>query len=145
MSPEQHDAVEPIDGEGWRIRLHNNRRTIELTAFIIVICLLNLFWSQHTADVARAQAEHATRVAAAAQSRALVETNRALHSSCDFYHDLAGLPPSPVATGKPPTKLGVSIIVHSRLAFRGDHCAGTIPPASPALARWARYYHLPVS
>lgn len=68
---------------------------------------------------------------------------QAAASSCRFFADLAGLPltVSP-ATGKA-SLLGVQIVSDSRIAWRGLHCPGVLPPPSASFTRWAEYYRLP--
>ena len=63
-------------------------------------------------------------------------------AACNFYKDLSGLPVQSVGAGKKPSELGVAIIAHSREAFRGAGCSGTLPPPSPSFAHWAPVYHL---
>jgi hypothetical protein len=64
-------------------------------------------------------------------------------SACDFWRDLSGLPVTNAAGTNKPSELGVSIIAHSRQAFRGSGCPGALPPPSPSFRHWAPYYHLP--
>lgn len=65
-----------------------------------------------------------------------------LRASCEFWRTLAPLPVTIAQQTGKPSRLGVSIIAESREAYEGQGC-GKPPPADPAFARWARYYHLP--
>jgi hypothetical protein len=118
---------------------------IYLTSLVLIVGLICILWAGHVARNAKLQSEAATAVAATAQQKALDVTNKSLHASCDFYHDLAGLSPAVLAPTGKPSELGVSIIVHSRIAFTGQQCKGTIPPSTPLLKKWSAYYHLPAS
>jgi hypothetical protein len=76
-------------------------------------------------------------------SRQITTVRQQTRSDCAFYRDLAGLPVSvSPKTGKA-AKLGVAIIAHSREAWRGHGCGGTLPPPDPSFARWAKFYGLP--
>ncbi len=62
-------------------------------------------------------------------------------ASCAFAADLGS---APLPSSPRPSRLGVSIIADSRAWWHRNDCPGTLP-SSPSLARWAAYYHLPVS
>jgi hypothetical protein len=68
-----------------------------------------------------------------------------LEASCGFYRDL-GTAPLPVSTpsGKPVMVLGVRLVIHSRVAFTGQRCPGSLPPPGPGLVKWASYYKIPL-
>jgi hypothetical protein len=62
-------------------------------------------------------------------------------AGCAFAADLGSVP----IPDKPrPSRLGVLLVTDSRAQWRGAHCPGKLP-VPPGLAKWARYYHLPVS
>lgn len=67
-----------------------------------------------------------------------------LTASCQFWRTLAPLPVTIAEQTGRPSSLGVSIIAESRAAYAGQGC-GKLPPADPSFAKWAKYYHLPVS
>jgi hypothetical protein len=95
--------------------------------FVLVTVGFNVYLTLDRTDAA-------TRAATVALARA--------GAACSFYRDLAGSPVTIAAgTGKP-SELGVAIIAHSREAYRGSGCAGTLPPPSATFAKWAPYYHL---
>jgi hypothetical protein len=71
-----------------------------------------------------------------------IQQGARLKASCEFWRTLAPLPVTVAQQTGKPSKLGVSIIDGSRAAYEGQGC-GKPPPADPAFARWARYYHLP--
>jgi hypothetical protein len=62
-------------------------------------------------------------------------------ATCSFYRDLSGLPVTIVTGTGRPSELSVTIIAHSRSAYRGLGCPGGLPPPSPSFAHWAPYYH----
>lgn len=66
-----------------------------------------------------------------------------LHASCKFWNALAGIDVQPPPPTPKPSKLGVSIVADSRIAFLGQSC-GQIPDASASLVKWAAFYHLPL-
>lgn len=66
-----------------------------------------------------------------------------LRASCGVWRSLAGLPVTPAPPAKTPSRLGVVLVVSTRVAFQGQGC-GELPLASPSLLQWAAYYHLSV-
>ena len=72
----------------------------------------------------------------------LILTLSRTSAGCSFYKDLSGLPVTVVATTGKPSELGVGIIAHSREAFRGSGCTGTLPPPSASFRRWAPFFGL---
>lgn len=62
-------------------------------------------------------------------------------SACDFWRDLAGLPVTILSSTGKPSELSISIIAHSRTAFRGSGCTGPLPPPDPSFKKWAPYFH----
>lgn len=95
--------------------------------------------SQHHADTSTGQVE-----ALLAQQQALIaQQETELHASCKFWEALAGIDVQPPPPTPKPSKLGVSIVADSRIAFLGQSC-GQIPDASASLVKWAAYYHLPL-
>lgn len=65
-----------------------------------------------------------------------------LTSSCAFYRELAtiALPP-PSSKAAPQSKLGIELVVNSRIAYTGQGC-GRLPRPSPALAQYGRMYNI---
>lgn len=63
------------------------------------------------------------------------------YAACAFWKDLSGLPLMNAANGWP-SELAVSIVAHSRQAYRGFGCAGPLPPPDPSFARGAKHYGL---
>lgn len=86
-----------------------------------------------TADTVSLRADRAALLAALERARA----------SCAFYRDLAPVPVTTGPNGKA-SRLGVQIISDSRAAFVGQTCPGQLPPPSPSLIRWARYYGIAI-
>lgn len=68
---------------------------------------------------------------------------RRLVAACDFYRDLSGVPVTAQPPLKQPSRLGVLIVVDSRVAAHGLGCLN-IPAADPSVKRWAAYYHIPL-
>jgi len=75
------------------------------------------------------------------QSDQISQARNQLVAGCRFFADLASLPVTPVPPVKRPTRLGVSIVVDSRIAAVGLGCSN-IPPPSASLKKWAGYYHI---
>lgn len=162
--PEQHDrAVMPdpdpdeVPGEPeaarrryLRDKARNNRRSLELTGLILVLFLIDFFWSSHTADNAAAGRAQIQAQAIAANERAIEAEQKAITAACDFWYPLTSLPVTIVAGQTKPTELSVKIIAGSRESYAGQCLDGGVhrpplPPPDPSLVKWAHYYHLPVS
>lgn len=134
--PEQHDEAvmeappPPPDHDlTWRQHFRRNRRSLELTALILILFGINLFWNSYTAS----------RVQNAAES--------AISKACDFWYPLTSIPVTSPPGAKKPTKLGVTIIAGARESYKGqcDPPHPPLPPPPPSLVRWAAYYHVPVA
>lgn len=82
-------------------------------------------------------------VALAAGGLVLVRQQSQLKASCSLYRDLSVLPVKPIPPVKRPSKLGITIVVDSRIAYIGE-CSHDIPAPDPSLVFWARFYHLTV-
>lgn len=67
----------------------------------------------------------------------------AVHAQCQFSADLGSAPIMVSPSGKP-SRLGVTIVSDSRVAWHGLGCPGRLPPPAPSFAHWAAVYHLPV-
>lgn len=67
-----------------------------------------------------------------------------LQAACGFYRDLAGISVRPSPPVKRPSRLIVTLITHSRIAYIGLACSPQIPRASPSLVYWAGQYHINV-
>ena len=150
--PEQHDrAVMPdpdpdtVPGEPeaarrryLRDKARNNRRSLELTGLILVLFLIDFFWSSHTASVAAAGQ-------ARTQAQAIAAEHRAIEAGCGFWEPLVGLPVMVVPPNNKPTKLSVRIIAGARRGYAGQ-CTPPdwpkMPPADPSLVKWAKYYRI---
>lgn len=65
-------------------------------------------------------------------------------TQCRFDADVGSVPvaTSP-ATGQA-SKLGVSLVSDSRVAWHGLGCPGKLAPPQPSFVKWAKYYHLPI-
>jgi hypothetical protein len=72
------------------------------------------------------------------------QQNGRLSASCRFWRTLAPLPVTIAQQTGRPSSLGISIIAESRAAYAGQDC-GKLPPADPSFAKWAKFYHLPIS
>jgi len=107
-------------------------------AIVVVVLLVSggtayaIVSSQHHADTAKNQLQ-----AIIAQQQA------ELHASCKFWKVLASADVQPPPPAPKPSRLGVTIVADSRIAFLGQSC-GQIPDASASLVKWAAYYHLPL-
>lgn len=114
-------------------------------AFVVVILLVAvgtayaIISSQHHADTSTSQVKDLL----ARQQALIAQQQSELHASCKFWEALAGIDVQPPPPTPKPSKLGVSIVADSRIAFLGQSC-GQIPDASPSLEKWAAYYHLPL-
>jgi hypothetical protein len=64
MVPEQHDVPVP-PGANWRQKFVANRRSLQLTTLIIVLFLIDFFWSVRTQSLAEDHARQATAAAVA--------------------------------------------------------------------------------
>jgi hypothetical protein len=82
-------------------------------------------------------------VALAAGSLVLFRQQGQLKASCSLYRDLSVLPVKPIPPVKRPSKLGITIVVDSRIAYIGE-CSHDIPPPDPSLRFWAHFYRLTV-
>ena len=149
--PEQHDealseeyeqrrAAYP-DGLTLRQRIHANRRSLELCAFVLLLFGISIFWSSHTAQVAAAgQAKTQAQVVAAQQ--------KAIEAACSFWQPLVSLPVTVMPPLTKPTKVGVQILAGARAGYAGQchtpHWA-PMPPPDPSLVKWARFYHIPLT
>lgn len=75
----------------------------------------------------------------------LIHDEARLQASCQFYRDIATAPLRTTPPAKAPSELGVAIVWHARLAFTGQSCPGSLPPAQRGLEGWVRLYRLPGS
>lgn len=82
-------------------------------------------------------------VALAAGALVLVRQQNQLSASCSLYRDLSALPVKPIPPVRRPSKLGITIVVDSRIAYLGE-CSHDIPSPDPSLVFWAHFYHLTV-
>jgi len=82
-------------------------------------------------------------LALSAGGMALVHKSRQLSASCALSRDLSSLPVTPSPPVRRPSKLGITIVVDSRIAYLGE-CGRDIPPPDPSLVRWAHYYRMAV-
>jgi hypothetical protein len=73
----------------------------------------------------------------------LVLTLTRTAATCNFYRDLSGVPVTLSAQTHKPSPLSMEIIAHSREAYHGLGCTGTLPPPDPTFAHWAPIFHLP--
>lgn len=127
-------------------RIRSSHGALRLTALVVILFLINLFWSSHTATTAAQGREQIEAQALAAEQKVVTAQQKAIRAACDFWYPLTGLPVTlNEATGKP-TELSVQLIVGARESYAGQ-CAGgrAILPADPTLVKWAAYYHLPVA
>jgi hypothetical protein len=143
--PEQHDAAvtkkaQPAP-EGRRTpaqRIRGNRRSLELTGLILILFLVDFFWSSHTAMRAAAGQ-------AALQAQTIAAEQKAIEAGCSFWEPLVSLPVTIVPPSNRPTKLSVRILVGARVGYSGQ-CQPPhwppLPPADPSLVKWARFYHI---
>ena len=69
------------------------------------------------------------------------QQHQELRASCEFFQPLTGLPVTVVPPAVRPSKTGVTLIAGSRIAYAGQGC-GTLPPAAPSLAKWAKFYRI---
>jgi hypothetical protein len=60
-------------------------------------------------------------------------------AACSFWKDLAIVPVSNAQNGWP-SQLAISIVAHSREAYRGFGCPGKLPPPSASFIRGANHY-----
>lgn len=79
-----------------------------------------------------------------AQNKKINVQQTELGSSCFLDRDIAGIPLTAVPPARLPSELLVVIAADARFAYIGSNCPGSLPP-NPSLARWARYYHIPLS
>lgn len=131
MSPEQHDdlpyssaqrrGVRQKQRRDFRERITGNRRSLQLTGLILILFLINLFWSSHNASIQSGQ----------------------ISAACNFWRPLAPLPVTVVKGTAKPTRVSVTLIAGARDAY-ARQCPGKIPPADPSLVKWAAYYHVPL-
>ena len=75
-------------------------------------------------------------------SRQVGELRSAVLTQCRFDADL-GSAPVVAPHGIRPSRLGVTIVSDSRIAWHGLGCPGQLAPPDQSFARWARFYHLP--
>lgn len=132
---DERDPRRPGDPRNGRITRHS----IELTALIIVLFLVDFFWSAHTETVAVNTAAHA-------RATAIVQIEKIIASSCDFLRPLTVLPVTVPPTATKPPELSVQVIAGAREQYALQCTPTHIPllPPSPSLVRWAAYYHIPV-
>lgn len=134
------------EGQPLRARVRANRRSLELTAFIIVLFGIDFLWSSHTANqvaTAKAQVE---QQAIAVQQRAIEAQQKAITSSCDFIRPLTTLPVTVNPQTNTASKLSVQIVAGAREQYAAQ-CTPPEPalaPADPSLVRWAKFYHITV-
>jgi hypothetical protein len=63
-------------------------------------------------------------------------------AACAFWRDIAAVPLVNIP-GKPyPSEFSVTVVAHSRQAFRGFGCPGGLPAPSSSFVDGARIYHL---
>lgn len=121
----------PKHDHGWSMaqRIQANRRSLQLTALIIVLFLISMLFSVIT----RNEAEQAA--------------SNGIAAACDFWQPLTSLPVTINPPAHQPTRVGVQILAGAREGYAGQ-CHpprwAPMPPAHPSLIRWARYYHIPV-
>ncbi len=77
------------------------------------------------------------------QHALIVKQQKELHASCDFWGTLTSIPITVTPPATKPSRLGVSIITQSRIAYKGQGC-GALPPVDASVRKWAAYYHLPL-
>jgi hypothetical protein len=140
--PEQHDqaAMTPAQAAADREdrqadeersvarMLAANRRSLQLTVLILVLFLIDFFWSSHT------------QVLSERSSQAVIA------KACDFWYPLTSLPVTVLGPGGKPSQLSVRIISGARKSYDGqcrDDLRAPLPPPDPSFVRWARYYHVP--
>jgi hypothetical protein len=107
-----------------------NRRSLQLTALILVLFLIDFFWSSHT------------QVVSEQDSQAVIA------KACDFWYPLTSLPVTVLRPGGRPSELSVRIIAGARESYDGqcrDSERRPLPPPDPSFAKWARVYHVPVT
>lgn len=110
--------------------IRGNRRSLELTALIIVLFLINLLWNSHTAQQVQ---DHEDAIVAKA---------------CDFWYPLTNLPVTVIPPSRKASQVSVHIISGARESYAGqcsDHGLPPLPPPDPSFTRWARFYHVPVT
>lgn len=100
---------------------------IVLFAFTIIIGLLNLLFTSNQVHNLR-------------HTNARLEQQ--VRADCGWYEHISGLPITFPPGAVRPTRLGVQLIVDSRIAWTGHGCPGKIPPPDPSLLKWAAYYHI---
>jgi hypothetical protein len=143
--PEQHDAAAqhqqpaPEGDRTLKQRVQGNRRSLQLTALILVLFTINFLWSSHTATTA-------ANGQAAIEAKALAAQQKAISTACDFWYPLTSLPVTIVGGQTRPTELSVRLIAGAREGYNGQ-CHQPdwppMPPPAPSLQRWAKFYHLP--
>jgi hypothetical protein len=137
--PEQHDEAviarrdreraEASEHRQIAARIKGNRRSLQLTALITILFLIDFFWSSHTQDLTEQKA--ASIIAKA----------------CDFWYPLTSLPVTVPAGSRRPTELSVQIIAGAREGYAGQ-CSPPhrpLPPPDPSFTRWAAFYRVPVT
>lgn len=67
----------------------------------------------------------------------------AVLAQCTFDADLGSAPVTVSPASGRPSRLGVTIVSDSRVAWHGLGCPGKLPPPAPSFARWAKEFHLP--
>ena len=82
----------------------------------------------------------------ALSASAVTELHAEIRTQCAADQDIGNLAHGHLMvnpqTGKPP-KILVAFIGHSRAAFYGLQCPGTLRPPTPVFVRWAREYGIP--
>jgi hypothetical protein len=121
-------------------KIADSHGALRLTVLVVVLFLVDFFWSSHTATVAADGQAKAQRAAIAAE-------DKAISAGCSFWQPLVSLPVTIVAPANKPSKVGVQILAGARIGYVGQCHPPEWPPMSPAdpsLVKWAKIYHIPL-
>ena len=133
--PEPHETGEKMTGSGMTNEEHQDPHKPDRPAHEL-ISPRSLVWSVAVLFLCGVFVGGANLLFTASQVNAAQTRTLA---ACAFWQDLAVLPLMNAPNGYP-SELAVSIVAHSREAYRGFGCPGKLPAPAPSFVRGAEHY-----